>query len=582
MKKAQKGITLVALIITVIVMLILVAVTINVAVNGGLFTRAKNASRDTQKQADREELMSAVFGTTDNNGNIQIAKDTLESKLSNGWEVDSTTITDSNNKVWYKCTSPKGNVFYINKATGKIEETEPSGTVVANNELQLLRNYFVGNIATNLIVNNQFIDGSGNAEGIIGSSIEVIGNYGMTGVIIQYSNNKRYLVTLGDEMLVLAVDEYNFDTVESGDFKYNIDLGENIAILAGLSEQGKTKVQNSQALETTALETVPYNGTNYTVTKVGTMAFSGCSSLALSSLPSGITTIEPYAFSTCTNLALTSLPSGATNIDEYAFFGCESLALTSLPSNTTTISGYEFYGCTSLNLASLPSGITSIGRDAFYNCSTLALTSLPAGITSIGIEAFDGCTNLALTSLPEGITTIENRAFDRCKNLALESLPSGVTSIGPWAFYECEKLEFTSLPSGITSIEQAAFSKCTNLALTSLPNGITEIGYRTFWHCENIVLQTLPDGVTSIGQEAFEGCTKLALTSLPSSLTSIGSKAFGQCSHMTFTTLPSGVTSIGNQAFYYTYKHLDLSNCPYLSPSSENYPWGLSENNITF
>ena len=37
MLKKQNGITLIALIITVIVMLILVGVTVNVALNGGLF-----------------------------------------------------------------------------------------------------------------------------------------------------------------------------------------------------------------------------------------------------------------------------------------------------------------------------------------------------------------------------------------------------------------------------------------------------------------------------------------------------------------------------------------------------------------
>ena len=44
MMKEQKGITLVALVITIIVMLILVGVSITVALNGGLFTNAKDAA----------------------------------------------------------------------------------------------------------------------------------------------------------------------------------------------------------------------------------------------------------------------------------------------------------------------------------------------------------------------------------------------------------------------------------------------------------------------------------------------------------------------------------------------------------
>ena len=57
MMKGQKGITLVALIITIIVMLILVGVSISVALNGGLFTKAGTASRQT-KQAQLSEAVA--------------------------------------------------------------------------------------------------------------------------------------------------------------------------------------------------------------------------------------------------------------------------------------------------------------------------------------------------------------------------------------------------------------------------------------------------------------------------------------------------------------------------------------------
>lgn len=52
--KGQKGITLVALVITIIVMLILVGVTISLAANGGLFDKARTA-RDETNAAQQEE-----------------------------------------------------------------------------------------------------------------------------------------------------------------------------------------------------------------------------------------------------------------------------------------------------------------------------------------------------------------------------------------------------------------------------------------------------------------------------------------------------------------------------------------------
>ena len=53
--KNNKGITLIALVITIIVMLILVGVTISAAINGKLFDTAKKAAKDTEK-AKQEEI----------------------------------------------------------------------------------------------------------------------------------------------------------------------------------------------------------------------------------------------------------------------------------------------------------------------------------------------------------------------------------------------------------------------------------------------------------------------------------------------------------------------------------------------
>ena len=58
--KKQNGITLIALIITIIVMLILVGVTINVALNGGLFKKAETATKQTEEQAILEEMLSMM------------------------------------------------------------------------------------------------------------------------------------------------------------------------------------------------------------------------------------------------------------------------------------------------------------------------------------------------------------------------------------------------------------------------------------------------------------------------------------------------------------------------------------------
>ncbi len=65
--KGQKGITLVALVITIIVMLILVGVTVTTAINGGLFTKAKEGATNTQIAANAERNLSSGKVMIDNN-----------------------------------------------------------------------------------------------------------------------------------------------------------------------------------------------------------------------------------------------------------------------------------------------------------------------------------------------------------------------------------------------------------------------------------------------------------------------------------------------------------------------------------
>lgn len=56
--REEKGITLVALVITIIVMLILVAVSVTVALNGNLFGKASTGASETNNQAEQERNLS--------------------------------------------------------------------------------------------------------------------------------------------------------------------------------------------------------------------------------------------------------------------------------------------------------------------------------------------------------------------------------------------------------------------------------------------------------------------------------------------------------------------------------------------
>ena len=61
MFKNQKGITLITLVITIVVLLILAGVGLNLVVGDGLLTRAQEAESDfTQSQSDEVDQMNAL------------------------------------------------------------------------------------------------------------------------------------------------------------------------------------------------------------------------------------------------------------------------------------------------------------------------------------------------------------------------------------------------------------------------------------------------------------------------------------------------------------------------------------------
>ena len=109
----NKGITLIALIITIIVMLILVGVTINVALNGGLFEKAETATKQTQIEAEKEELLSAVVAAIGTDAKVDF--DYLDDNLPNNWDGENGTYT-----------SPRENTYTVDE-NGKIEEKNSSG-----------------------------------------------------------------------------------------------------------------------------------------------------------------------------------------------------------------------------------------------------------------------------------------------------------------------------------------------------------------------------------------------------------------------------------------------------------------------
>ncbi len=152
-----RGITLIALIITIIVMLILVGVTISVALNGGLFGKAREGASGTQIELDKEILASAALGTMGENGEVNFEE--LDANLPDGFEGSNGTYE-------------KDGITFIVDKYGGVTTKEKS-----TEELTALEKYILGE----------------NGEG----GVELFGEEGVSGII---NHNEFSFINVPEEL----------------------------------------------------------------------------------------------------------------------------------------------------------------------------------------------------------------------------------------------------------------------------------------------------------------------------------------------------------------------------------------------
>lgn len=150
----------------------------------------------------------------------------------------------------------------------------------------------------------------------------------------------------------------------------------------------------------------------------------------------GTSVTEPYIEETydAQGNLIGAVMHGYTRIRANAFYNCTYLALTSLPSEITSIGNYAFSNCAYLALTSLPSGVTSIGHSAFSECINLTLTSLPSKIKIIGNNTFQNCVRFISITFEGTPTLISSTAFSGCTNLTSIKVPwaEGAVANAPW------------------------------------------------------------------------------------------------------------------------------------------------------
>ena len=343
----------------------------------------------------------------------------------------------------------------------------------------------------------------------------------------------------------------------------------------------------------------------------------GCKFVNKITLPNTITKIEMNAFSNYTNLTSITIPASITRIGNNAFANCTGL--TYIDTNkVTNIGQAAFSGCTGLTELTINESIKNIGNKAFSNCTGLKKIKVRSSDFTININpgsALDtfrgstnieeiiyeegvtdivgiGCTSATKITFPSTVKIIKTNAFSGYTNLTSITIPDSITQIGNSAFANCTGLTYIDT-NKVTDIGHAAFSGCTGLTELTIKEFIKNIGGLAFSNCtglkkikvssSNFSINTNPGsaldtfrGSTNIEEIIYEegvtdivgiGCTSATKITFPSTVKIIKTNAFSGYTNLTSITIPNSITQIGNNAFR------DVPHI-YYSGTATGSPWG--------
>ena len=496
--KKEKGITLIALVVTIVILLILAGISMTMVIGeNGIITKAKDARENQVHSAVKEGIILSHNQYTIEDGTGERDSTTFKDYIEGKGIIDENGIINVVNLLGKK------------QHLGNGSDTETGDVYVFEESDDVYRvKYYDEKKEEHLI--DEFEKGSTGEDGeeTDPSLFEVDDD----GKIHLKDANKYYSGALKwtEENLVIPeeVDGKTVTTIDGVFTQYmtltlkSVKIPSTVTKISSGTFNGLSRIQvseensvydsrdNSNAIIETATNTL-ITGSNSTV------------------IPDSVKSIGDSAFYDCNELTSIVIPNGVTSIGSFTFYNCNELTGIVIPESVTSIGDFAFEDCRALTSITIPDSVNYIGKNAFWYCENLISIVLPKGITKIYYSTFSGCTNLINVTIPNSVTEIDNHAFAECSSLINIEIPDSVTSIGDYAFQYCTALTSIVIPDSVTNIGSEAFEGCASLESVTIPSSITILNGRLFRGCSKLNNVTIPKEVTLIYGSVFENCNSL-------------------------------------------------------------------------
>ena len=417
----EKGITLIALVITIIVLLILAGISLaTLTGDNGVLKQATNASIKTEHASVLEHLQLEVSSyVIDKNTNVNSitlieylqSRGIIGDEIGEGsekYQINVETLTGKTQKYGNGTAteSEKNDVYMLEKvdtSTGnlinkKVASTTPIKLATTNDKATYKIIYY--GKASEIV-------GVGNIDDIT-ETVSSTNGEETSNVKWLYQENSDGNI----EITGIDLNEYQDDYIFTPDERFDY-----------LSRGTLDVTLDIQTLEVPA----QINGKKVVKFEISSL---GDYSVLTSSKIRGIKTI---IFSDDIEIIYDILEHSG----DHLFPDLENVKL---PANLKSFG--DIFNYSKLKSIEIPNGVTEIGSGAFSGCSSLTNIDIPNGVTEIGYGAFRGCSSLTSIDIPNGVTVIEESAFYGCSSLTNIDIPNSVTEIGFGSFDSTTTVNF--------------------------------------------------------------------------------------------------------------------------------------------